>query len=119
MFDMGVASPEGNGAGAGEPDFEENSSSGGYRALKDFPEFKAPPPLDPEVGDDGIVWDDLVNNSVWRPRRARERTVQIGLDVDPDEFLRNSDLERDRGVDCGRLPYPVSIRQYYTMLKTK
>jgi hypothetical protein len=119
LFDVEVRHWKNNGSKAGDHDSEGESSSGGFRPLKDFPEFKAPPPVDPEVGDDGIIWDDLINNSVWRPRRVGETVVQVDLDVDPDKFLRGTDLERDRGVDCGRLPYPVSIRQYYTMLKTK
>ena len=108
MSDEGITRWENKGSEASEPDSEGDSFSGGFRALKDFPEFKGPPPVDPEIGDDGIIWDDLINNSVWRPRRVGDETAKIELDIDPDEFLRTSDLERDRGVDCGRLPFPVS-----------
>lgn len=83
-------------------------SDGGFQAIKDFPEFKEPPPFDPELGDDGIIWDDPINNSVWRPRWVGEETLNIDVDVSQEDFLRDNHLERDRGVDCGRLPYPVS-----------
>jgi hypothetical protein len=84
-----------------------NESDGGFRAIKVFPEFKEPPPFDPELGDDGIIWDDLISNSVWRPRWVGKKTPNIDVDIGQDDFLRESHLERDRGVDCGRLPYPV------------
>lgn len=88
-----------------------DTSCGGFRAIKDFPEFKEPPQFDPEIGDNGTVWDDLISNSVWRPRRVGEDTLEVGVDVDRDDFLRYSPLERDRGVDCGRLPYPVCTKR--------
>lgn len=104
------ATTDGNGGSPSstcESDERISCLSGGFQAIKDFPEFKAPPPFDPDMGDDGIVWDDLINNTVWAPRRVGEKTAKVDLDTDSDEFLRNSHLERDRGVDCGRLPYPV------------
>lgn len=101
---------ETQGQAADTQELDEGASSGGFQAIKDFPEFKAPPPFDPDFGDDGIVWDDLINNTVWAPRRVGEKTVKVDLDVDLDEFQRNSVLERDRGVDCGRLPYPVCMQ---------
>lgn len=101
----------GNVRTADKDDYDEDNLCGGFQAIKDFPKFKEPPPFDPEVGDDGIVWDDLVNNSVWMPRRAGEDILNIDVDFDQDEFWRNSQLERDRGVDCGRLPYPVGSQR--------
>jgi hypothetical protein len=119
MFEAESKPQENDEPSADEPGSEGDSSSGGFRALRNFPEFKAPPPFYSEADDDGIIWDDLINNSVWMPRQVGEKTAQVGLDVDPGEFLRNSNLERDRGVDCGRLPYPVSIQQYRMLPETK
>jgi hypothetical protein len=106
LVDVEMTDRENNESTISTHKFDEHASSGGFQAIKCIPQFKEPP-FDPEVRDDGIVWDDPINNSVWRPRRVGEKTVQVDLDIDPYEFLRSSDLEIDRGVDCGRLPYPV------------
>jgi hypothetical protein len=111
---MDTCSPDGSDMEMTDWDGSERTSrantqgsSGGFRAIKDFAQFEEPPPFNEEKGDDGIVWDDLISNSVWRPRRVGEKTVKVDLDGDLEKFLESSPLERDRGVDCGRMPYPV------------
>ena len=107
VFDADLPEPNNDGSTKHMNGSDGDTSCGGFRAIKDFPEFKEPPPFDPELGDDGTVCDDLINNSVWRPMWVGDDTVKVGIDVDHDDFQRSSPLERDRGVDCGRLPYPV------------
>ena len=83
---------------------DEDGSSGGWFAIKDLPEFRETPPAGDE---EDFIFDDLVENSVWRPRRVGEKTLKIDLDEDIEDFLRNSELEVEGGFDCGRSPYPV------------
>jgi hypothetical protein len=83
---------------------DANGSSGGFFAIKDRDEFKEP---------EGAPWNDIINNTVWRPRWVGEKTLRIDDDVDADDFLDDNDLMEDGGVDCGRRPYPVSHNATY------
>jgi hypothetical protein len=96
-----------------EPDDER---SGGWIPIKNFPQYRTP--VDPGLDDDepeqiayeNLIWDDIVENSVWRPRRVGEKTLKIDFDDDdPEEFYKHSELNVDGGVDCGREPYPACI----------
>jgi hypothetical protein len=84
-----------------------DGSSGGWYPMQDSKEYQLPE-FEPD-GDDPAPWFDVVDNSVWRPRRVGEKELQIDLDQSVDEFLKNSKLELDGGVDCGRAPYPVRL----------
>jgi hypothetical protein len=100
-----------------EPEQEggpEDGSSGGWVPIKNLPQYKFPE--DPGLADDeeaqiaweNLVFDDVVENTVWRPRRVGEKTLKIDFDEeDPDEFPKNKELLVGGGVDCGREPYPV------------
>jgi len=105
----------------------DDGSSAGFFPIKLLKEFKEPPVYD-EDGDPLAVldnhgnevdqlWDDPIENSVWRPRRVGENDPVIGIDVGKGigmeigtlhAFNKESELNVDGGVDCGRLPYPVS-----------
>ena len=96
-------------------------------AMKDDPMFKEPPKKIHDLDNDD-KWDDededadqdnaeddddklffeRVQNTVWMPTRRGEKEVQIDFDEkDVKTFYKNTDLEVDGGVDCGRFPYPV------------
>ena len=83
---------------------EWDGSSGGYCAIKDMAEYRIPRD-DEELTEDFV---DVLENSVWMPRRVGEKTLEVGLDVDYSEFLVSPRFERGGGIDCGRSPYPVS-----------
>jgi hypothetical protein len=85
-----------------------NGSSGGYRPLKMVEEYEELT----EDKDDGKVWVDAVVNTVWSPRRAREKTLKIDLDDDIEAFHKKTELEVDGGVDCSRSPFPVSCDEW-------
>jgi len=78
---------------------DANGSSGGFFAIKDREEFRETP---------DEPWNDIINNTVWRPRRVGEKALRIDEDEDEDDFLDGNDLTVDGGVDCGRRPFPVS-----------
>ncbi|KAM0145213.1 hypothetical protein ACHAP3_000336 [Botrytis cinerea] len=82
---------------------EEDGSSGGFFAMKDFTEYAVPDEDDANFQE----YYDPVENSVWRPRQVGEQHVKIDMDEEPDAFLQNSQFEIDGGVDCGRSPYPL------------
>jgi len=89
-----------------EPEPQSFVSSGGYIAMKDPDDYK-----EPKINWDNTApeWDDVIQNSVWRPRRVGEKEVKVDLDDDLDVFIKSSKLEVDGGVDCGRSPYPVGL----------
>ncbi|QSZ34322.1 hypothetical protein DSL72_005913 [Monilinia vaccinii-corymbosi] len=87
---------------------EDNGSSGGFFAMKDFAEYAVPDEDDESFEE----YYDPIENSVWRPIQVGEREVRIAMDEDPDTFLKNSQFEIDGGVDCGRSPYPL-LRPLY------
>jgi hypothetical protein len=93
-----------------KPLVNPDGSSGGWFPLKDLPEYYEPE----DVRDDGNVWADAVTNTVWRPRRVGEKTLEIALDGDIEEFFKNEEFNVDGGVDCGRSPFPVlrPVTQY-------
>lgn len=80
---------------------EEDGSSGGYYAMKDLPEYQEYP---------GEEWNDILTNTVWRPRHVGEKTLKIDMDDDFNDLLDDNQLTVDGGVDCGKSPYPVSRR---------
>ncbi|TGO83432.1 hypothetical protein BPOR_0649g00050 [Botrytis porri] len=82
---------------------EDDGSSGGFFAMKDFIEYAVPDEDDATFQE----YYDPIENSVWRPRQVGEQHVKIDMDEEPDAFLRNSQFEIDGGVDCGRSPYPL------------
>ena len=96
------------------PKESDDERSGGWIPMKNFPQYKEPvdPGLDPDhplqaAYDDDLIWDDIIENSVWRPRRVGEKALKIYLDDDLENFLKISELNFDGGVDCGIEPYPV------------
>ncbi|KAF7886444.1 hypothetical protein EAF00_010547 [Botryotinia globosa] len=82
---------------------EDDGSSGGFFAMKDFIEYAVPDEDDETFQE----YYDPIENSVWRPRQVGEQHVKIDMDEDLDAFLKNSQFEIDGGVDCGRSPYPL------------
>ncbi|ESZ95544.1 hypothetical protein SBOR_4073 [Sclerotinia borealis F-4128] len=87
---------------------EDDNSSGGLFAMKDFAEYTVPDEHDASF----YEYYDPIENSVWRPRQVGEEELKIDMDEEPDAFLKNSQFEIDGGVDCGRSPYPV-LRPLY------
>jgi hypothetical protein len=88
-----------------------SKSSAGFFAMKDLPEYYQPeiPPVGTHVRD----WEeDMIRNTVWRPRQAGGTVAKIELDSDIGRCFRNSNLQVDGGVDCGRSPYPVHSTLY-------
>lgn len=53
-----------------EPELASFVSSGGYIAMKDLDDYK-----EPEINWDNTApeWDDVIQNSLWTPRRGWER----------------------------------------------
>ncbi|TAQ84066.1 hypothetical protein B7494_g7619 [Chlorociboria aeruginascens] len=90
------------------------TASAGWKLMKYLPDYKEPE----IVTNEGPEWLDLVSNSVWRPRDVGEKKVKIHIDDEIEDFLQNTKLEVDGGVDCGRSPYPV-LRPIYQYVKTK
>jgi hypothetical protein len=84
------------------PVVEEDGSSGGFFAMRNFEEYATP-----DVNYPSHEFYDPTENSVWRPKRVGEENLKIDMDEEMHEFLVNTDLEFDGGVDCGRSPYPV------------
>lgn len=84
---------------------EVDGSSGGFYAMKDLKEYQQ------HVGEE---WKDILTNTVWRPRRVGEKTLQIDMDEDFHENLDGNELMVDGGVDCGKSPHPV--RNYSDIL---
>jgi hypothetical protein len=82
-----------------------DGSSGGFIPMKNLPEYRVPDP-DP-ITEQYPEWHDVLQNTVWRPRRVGEKTLKIDMDRDIDELSETTDLELFGGVDCGRSPYPV------------
>jgi len=81
-----------------------DGSSGGYFAIKDLEDYKI-------LEDDGEGIEngmDVLENSVWMPKRVGEKTLKIDLDMNYIEFLLSSKFHVKGGIDCGRSPYPVS-----------
>lgn len=108
----------------GKRDELDDERSGGWIPIKNLPPYRMP--VDPELADDdpvqlawkNTVWHDIVENSVWRPRRVGEKTLKIDIDdTYPEEFHKNSELTVDGGVDCGREPYPVGIALLITFVE--
>lgn len=87
---------------------EDDGSSGGFFAMKDFSEYAAPDEDDASFE----MYYDPIENSVWRPIQVGEKEVKIDMDEEPEAFLRNSQFEIDGGVDCGRSPYPVCFSPF-------
>ncbi|KAM3069478.1 hypothetical protein ACMFMF_008695 [Clarireedia jacksonii] len=84
------------------PIVEEDGSSGGFFAMRDFEEYDTP-----DANYLSHEYYDPIENSVWRPRRVGEKSLKIDMDEEINEFLGNTDLEFDGGLDCGRSPYPL------------
>ncbi|KAF5872387.1 uncharacterized protein Bfra_005746 [Botrytis fragariae] len=82
---------------------EDDGSSGGFFAMKNFIEYAVPDEDDETFQE----YYDPIENSVWRPRQVGEHHVKVDMDEEPDAFLKNSQFEIDGGVDCGRSPYPL------------
>lgn len=87
---------------------EENGSSGGFFAMRDFLEYAVPDEDDASFQE----YYDPIENSIWRPIQVDEQILKIDMDEEPDSFLMNSQFEIDGGVDCGRSPYPL-LRPLY------
>lgn len=79
--------------------------------MKDLPYYRYPE--DPELPEDHpeqvaweeLMWDDPIENTVWRPRRVGEKILNI--EIDGDDIGGDPVLTVNGGVDCGREPYPV------------
>jgi hypothetical protein len=80
-----------------------DGSTGGFKPMKVLPDYAAP---HPDENENYPEWEDVIANTVWRPRRVGEKTVVVGMDGDWGE---TSEFEFDGGVDCGRSPYPVRL----------
>ncbi|CAD6448656.1 103a1c68-8382-4bef-bb96-af23637da001 [Sclerotinia trifoliorum] len=87
---------------------EEDGSSGGFFAMRDFLEYAVPDEDDASFHE----YYDPIENSIWRPIQVGEQRPKIDMDEEPDSFLKNSQFEIDGGVDCGRSPYPL-LRPLY------
>jgi len=85
---------------------EANGSSGGFFAMKDLPYENSSEKVYQDHPQN--EWEDVLNNTVWRPRRVGEKTVKIDMDRDIDEFLDDNELIVDGGFDCSHSPFPVS-----------
>ena len=105
---------ESEAAAAGPNPASADGSSGGWKAMKDLPDYYEPG----EDEDDGSVFVDKLVNTVWRPRRVGETTPKILTDDDVAEFNKNQELKVDGGVDCGRSPFPV-LRPITVHVRTK
>lgn len=96
---------------------KEDGSTGGFIPMKLLPEYRAPET--DGAGNHPEGWEDVLANSVWRPRRVGEREgegeVRVGIDGD---WGGKSEFEVDGGVDCGRSPYPVRISPLFRSLTT-
>lgn len=93
-----------------KPTTNLDGSSAGWFPVKELPDY-----FEPEEDKwDGKQWVDSVTNTVWRPRRVGEKTLQIDLDKDIEHFRKKTEFKTDGGVDCGRSPFPVlrPITQY-------
>jgi hypothetical protein len=86
---------------AGEVE-KADGSTGGFMPMKLLPEYLAPDTDACGIYPEG--WEDVLANTVWRPRRVGEKEVEVGMDG---EWGGKSEFEFDGGVDCGRSPYPV------------
>ena len=103
-FEDGTA----NAAAVPQPlSVDRSGSSGGFHALKNLDAWYQQPGWQQQPGEEDPPFD-LVENTVWRPRRVGEKKLKIDLDQDIEDFLKTTELEVDGGVDCGRAPYPVS-----------
>jgi hypothetical protein len=83
---------------------KEDGSTGGFMPMKLLPEYFAPPT--DAAGSYPENWEDVLANTVWRPRRVGEREGELEVGIDG-EWGQKSAFEFDEGVDCGRSPYPV------------
>ena len=83
---------------------KEDGSTGGFMPMKLLPEYCAPET--DEAGHYPEEWEDVLANTVWRPRRVGEREGEVSGGIDR-EWGGKSEFEFDGGVDCGRSPYPV------------
>jgi hypothetical protein len=81
----------------------KDGSNGGFMPMKLLPEYLQP---SPDADGNYPEWEDVIANTVWRPRRVGEKTLSIGMDQ---EWGISTEFEFDGGVDCGRSPYPVLI----------
>lgn len=83
---------------------EKDGSTGGFMPMKLLPEYLEP---SPDADGNYPEWEDVIANTVWRPRRVGEKTLSIGMDQ---EWGISTEFEfNGGGVDCGRSPYPVLI----------
>ena len=81
-----------------------DGSTGGFMPMKLLPEYCAPET--DEAGNYPEGWEDVLANTVWRPRRVGEREGEVSVGMDG-VWGGKSEFEFDGGVDCGRSPYPV------------
>lgn len=51
---------------------QDDATSGGFLAMKDFPEYMVT-----QYGEEPLRRDDLIQNSVWRPRRVGEKSLSL------------------------------------------
>jgi hypothetical protein len=95
-----------------KPDLSDGSS-GGWVPMKNLPHYRFPqdpclPDDDPEqIAWEHLVWDDPVENTVWRPRTVGEKRLKIEIDVEDAED--DPELTATGGIDCGKEPYPVRL----------
>jgi hypothetical protein len=87
---------------------KEDGSTGDFMPMKLLPEYFAPPT--DAGGNYPEDWEDVLANTVWRPRRVGERELEVGIDG---EWWQKSEFEFDGGVDCGRSPYPVRYSFFF------
>jgi hypothetical protein len=92
---------------------KEDGSTGGFMPMKLLPEYCAPET--DEAGNYPEGWEDVLANTVWRPRRVGEREGEASVGIDG-EWGGKSEFEFDGGVDCGRSPYPVRISPLFPSL---
>lgn len=89
---------------------KQDGSTGGFIPMKLLPEYIAPE-MD-ESGNYPEGWEDVLANTVWRPRRTGEREGEPEVRIDG-EWGAKSECEFDGGVDCGRSPYPVRLPLFH------
>lgn len=85
---------------------EIDGVSGGFKAMRELPEYLEPADDDTDEHIDTRYYRDAIQNTVWRPRRTGEVETRIEID-EPFNASAKTDLEIHGGLDCGRSPYPV------------
>jgi len=83
---------------------KSDGSTGGFMPMKLLPEYCAPET--DEAGNYHEGWEDVLANTVWRPRRVGEREGEVSVGIDG-VWGEKSEFAFDGGMDCGRSPYPV------------